>query len=78
VVVLLGVLPALLTHKAAAVARASALGALVGGASYALWAATRVPFVPDRDTRAILLGAAGFLVALLVLGLAGGIRARRE
>ncbi len=77
-VALFGVLPPLLMYKAMSVARASLVGALLGGAGYALWGASHFSLLPDQELQGLLLGAAGFLGALLVLGLFGGLKPKRK
>jgi TPR repeat protein len=78
VVLLFGVLPALLMYKAMTVVRALGVGALLAGGGYALWGAPQATLVPDKELQALLLGVAGFLAALLVLGLWGGIKPKRK
>jgi hypothetical protein len=76
--VLFGVLPAFLIYRASAVARACAVAALFGGAGYAFWGAPHTTLLPDREVQAVLLGAAGFLATLLVLGFSGGVKPKRR
>jgi TPR repeat protein len=77
-VVLFGVLPAFLMYKALTVLRAVGVAAILGGAGYALWGAPYATLFGDKEVQALLVGAAGFLGALLVLGLWGGLKPKRR
>ena len=72
VVVLFGVLPAFLMYKAITVLRAAGVAVLLGGAGYALWGAPYATLFADKEVQALLVGAAGFLGALLVSGSSEG------
>ncbi len=77
VFVVFGVLPAFLTYRAGAVMKAALAGGLLAGASYFLWGSPLLTLLHDRDVQAVGAGAVGFLAALLVLGMAGGVKPRR-
>jgi TPR repeat protein len=77
-VVLFGILPALLMYKTLTVLRAAGVAAILGGAGYALWGAPHATLFGDKEVQALLVGAAGFLGALLVLGLWGGVKPKRR
>lgn len=70
---LLGVLPALLVYRLPTWARALAVAALAGIAGEMAWGAKYV-FVATRLVQVTAFAAAGFLAALLVLGIFGGTR----
>jgi len=71
-VFVLGVLPTLLVYRARTVVQALIGGGLAWWIGFAAW--TRWPFVHARTMEALAASIAGFLAALLVLGLAGGAR----
>jgi hypothetical protein len=74
----LGVLPAFLTYKAGTVVRAIAVGAIAGGAGYALWETGRGLFMATLGMQCLVFGVGGFLATLFVLGLTGGAKPPRR
>jgi hypothetical protein len=65
-------------YKAITVARAAGVAVLLGGAGYALWGAPFATLLADKELQALVVGAAGFLGALLVLGVWGGLKPKRR
>jgi len=76
VYVLVGVLPAFLAYRGAAVLRAVALGAIGAVAGWFLWATQ--PLLSSRDMQSVAFAAAAFLATLFVLGFFGGAKAPRR
>jgi hypothetical protein len=74
----LGVLPAFLTYRAGTVVRAIAVGAIAGGAGYALWETGRGLFMATLGMQCLVFGVGGFLATLFVLGLTGGAKPPRR
>lgn len=71
-----GVLPAWLVYELAAFAKALLAAAVMGGVGWVAWG-TGQAIHADRGLQAIAFGMAGFLAALLVLGLMGGTKTKR-
>jgi hypothetical protein len=72
-----GILPAWLVYKLGAMVKALALGATLGAVGWVAWGTGQYAFHGDRPLQAIAFGLAGFLAALLVLGLVGGAKLPR-
>jgi hypothetical protein len=73
---IVGVLPAWLVYKFGTVAKAMVLGAALGGVGWVAWGTGQGALHGNRGVQAIAFGLAGFLAALLVLGLLGGTKRR--
>lgn len=69
-----GVLPTLLVYRLAALGRAIVVGAIAGAAGAFLWGFPSTTLLEPRLVQVIAFGAAGFLAALLVLGVLGGAK----
>jgi hypothetical protein len=74
VVLALGIMPATTAYRGRVVAIATAIGLAAGAAGHFAWASVHLLWHPLAQTFALGLGA--FLLALLVLGVLGGTRAR--
>jgi hypothetical protein len=72
-----GVLPAWLVYKASAFAKALFAGALLGGVGWVAWGMGQ-SIHAQRPLQAIAFALAGFLGALLVLGIMGGTKKTRR
>lgn len=73
----IGILPAWLVYRIGTVLKALVLAAVVGGIGWVAWGTGRGAFHPDRELQALAFAVAGFLAALLVLGLLGGAKPPR-
>jgi hypothetical protein len=73
-----GVLPAWLVYELGAMLKALVLGAAVGAVGWVAWGTGRGAFHSDRELQALAFALAGFLAALLVLGLLGGAKVPRS
>jgi hypothetical protein len=73
---LVGVLPAWLVYRLGAVIKALVVAAALGGVGWIAWGTGRGALHATREVQAIAFGLAGFLAALLVLGLLGGTKTR--
>jgi len=69
-----GVLPAWLVYRFSAVLKALVAGAGLAGIGWVAWGTGKGVLHADRELQAIAFGVAGFLAALLVLGLVGGAK----
>lgn len=67
-----GILPSWLVYKLGAVLKAIVVGAALGGVGWIAWGTGKGVLHGARDIQALAFGLAGFLAALLVLGLLGG------
>jgi hypothetical protein len=76
VFVLVGILPAFLTYRGAAVLRAVALAAIAAVAGWFVWSTH--PLLAARDMQSVAFAVAAFLSTLFVLGFFGGAKARRR
>jgi hypothetical protein len=74
---LVGVLPAWLVYKLAAFAKALFAAAMMGGIGWVAWGTGQVIHA-NRPLQAIAFGLAGFLSALLVLGILGGTKTKKS
>jgi hypothetical protein len=71
---IVGVLPAWLVYKLSAVVKAILVGGALAGVGWIAWGTGQGAFHGAREVQAIAFGLAGFLAALLVLGLLGGTK----
>ncbi len=71
---LVGVLPSWLVYRLDTMLKALALGAFFGGIGWVAWGTGEAAMHSHRPVQAIAFGLAGFLAALLVLGLLGGTK----
>lgn len=74
VVGVVGILPTWLVYELGAVVKAAFVGAAIGGLGWVAWGTGQAAFHSARGVQAIAFGLAGFLAALLVLGLLGGTK----
>ncbi|MBX3263112.1 MAG: sel1 repeat family protein [Labilithrix sp.] len=73
---LVGVLPAWLVYRLGAVLKALVVGAFFGAIGWVAWGTGQATLHALRPVQAIAFGLAGFLAALLALGLTGGTKQR--
>ncbi len=73
-----GVLPTFLVYRFGSVVRTLAMAIFLGGAGWVAWGTGQVALHPVRGVQTIAWGVAGFLAALLVLGLLGGAKRARS
>jgi hypothetical protein len=71
---LIGVLPAWLVYKLSAVVKAIVIGGALAGVGWIAWGTGQGAVHATREVQSIAFGLAGFLAALLVLGLLGGTK----
>ncbi len=71
---LVGVLPTSLVYRLGTVIKALFIGAFLGGIGWVAWGTGQAELHGLRSVQALAFGLAGFLAALLVLGLAGGTK----
>lgn len=71
---LVGVLPTWLVYRLGTVLKALAIGAFFGGIGWVAWGTGRAELHALRSVQTLAFGLAGFLAALLVLGLSGGTK----
>ena len=74
VLALVGVLPTWLVYRLGTVIKALAIGAFFGGIGWVAWGTGQAVLHALRSVQAMAFGLAGFLAALLVLGLLGGTK----
>ena len=73
---LVGVLPAWLVYRLGTVLKALVVGAFLGAIGWVAWGTGQAVLHALRPVQAVAFGLAGFLAALLALGLAGGTKAQ--
>ncbi|MBX3185661.1 MAG: sel1 repeat family protein [Labilithrix sp.] len=78
VLALVGVLPTWLVYKLGTVLKAIAAGAALGAVGWVAWGTGRGVLHSDRALQGLAFSVAGFLAALLVLGLLGGAKPPRK
>lgn len=71
---LVGVLPTWLVYRLGTVIKALVIGAFLGGIGWVAWGTGQAELHGLRPVQALAFGLAGFLAALLVLGLTGGTK----
>lgn len=74
VLAVVGILPTWLVYRLDTVMKALAIGALFGGIGWVAWGTGQAALHTLRPVQATAFGLAGFLAALLVLGLLGGTK----
>jgi hypothetical protein len=74
VLALVGVLPTWLVYRLETVLKALVIGALFGGIGWVAWGTGQAALHSARSVQSMAFALAGFLAALLVLGLLGGTK----
>jgi hypothetical protein len=74
VLAVVGVLPTWLVYRLGTVIKALLVAAFVGGIGWVAWGTGQAAFLALRPVQAMAFALAGFLAALMVLGLVGGTK----